>query len=207
LGCAKGLTPVWGSGFGTWEGVAEVLEFGARGEEVDGEDIEAERDRDADGLGELAEVGGGHFAKHLLLVGVDGGVGGGEIARGARLDFEDDEGWAVPGDEVEVAGDARGAPAAAHDGVAEGAEMEEGGVFATFADEEVGGEWGFSVGNGAEGGVGAGFERECELVQAHAARIDLGKHFERDVGQMSGERGGSKSAISSEVGASNAPIH
>ena len=173
MGCAKGLTEVQGSGFGTGEGVGEMVEFGAGGEEIDGEDVEAEGDRDADGLGELAEVGGGHLVEHLLLVGVDGGVSGSEIAGGAGLDFEDDEGGAVPRDEVEVAGDAGGAPAAGDDGVAEGAEVEEGGVFTTFSGEEVVGERGFSVGEGAQGGVGAGFERECELMQAHAARIDL----------------------------------
>jgi len=184
-----------------------VVEFGGGGEEVDGEDIEAEGDRHADGFGELPEVGGGHFAEHLLLVWVDCGVRGSEVAGGAGLDFEDDEGGAVPCDEVEVAGDAGGAPAAGDDGVAEGAEVEESCVFATLAREEVRRERGLFVSDGAQGGVGAGFQRECELMQAHVARIDLGKDSGCDVGQMSGEIGGSKSAISSGVGASNAAIH
>ena len=95
----------------------------AGGELVDGEDVEADGDAGAGGGGELAEVGGGHLAEDSLLVGVDGGLGWGEGCfaggGGAGFDFEDDEGGAVPGDEVEVAGEAFGAPAAGDDGVAE----------------------------------------------------------------------------------------
>ena len=112
---------------------------------------------------ETAEVGGGHLAEDVAA------CGGRRRSRrgrrrlrgrgGAGLDFEDDEGGAVPGDEVEVAGEALGAPAAGDDGVAEAAEVEEGGVFAALAGEEVGGLGAVAVGAGAEGSVDAAFER------------------------------------------------
>ena len=170
-GCAGWLTPPRGSRFGTGKGVAEELEFGAVGKEIDGENIKAQRDGGAIGLGELAEVGGGHFAEHLLLMEIDRRFGRGQAVRCARLDFEDNERGTVPGDEVEVAGNAGRAPAARDDGVAEGAKMKESSVFAALAGKEMLGKRGFLVGKGADGSIGARFEREYELMQAHAGRI------------------------------------
>jgi len=160
----------WG---GARKGVADVVEFGGRGEQIDGEDIKADGDGGAVGFGQEIEVGGGHLAEHVLLGAVDGGFGWGEglIAGGGEgFDLEDDQGGAVPGDEVEVAGQAARAPATGDDGVAETAEMEEGRVFATLTGEEMwglgldsgvrvaGGEQGGSaIGAGAEGGVKAAF--------------------------------------------------
>gem|GEM_PF-3048259 len=152
-----------------------------RGRRVDRKDVEAQGNGGAVGLGELAEVGGGHFAEDLLLVRVDCGFGWGEVVGGTGLDLEDDEGGTVPGDEVEVAGNARRAPAAGHNRVAERPEVEEGGVFPALADEQMLGEGRFSVGEGAQGRIGAGFERKRELMQAHGERINLpGQHLHRE---------------------------
>jgi len=159
------------------KGVGEMLEFGGGGQDIDGEDVKAEGDIVAVGFGELAEVGGGHEAKLALLVGVDSRFSWGHVMSGAGFDFEEDEGVAVPGDEVEVGGKALGAPAAGDDGIAEVAEVEEGSVFAALAGEEVRREWGFAVGASAEVSVEAAFEgkqREPHLdhlaPKARAAR-------------------------------------
>jgi len=148
---------------GEREGGANVLELDAGGKLIDGENVEADGDVVADGAGKLAEIGRGHLAQDLLLVRVDGGLGwrkglfsGG---RGAGLDLEDHQGGAVPGDEVEVAGEALGAPASGDYRVAEGAKVEVGGVFSAFAGEQVGRFEALAVGKGAEGGVSAVFER------------------------------------------------
>jgi hypothetical protein len=114
-----------------------VLEVGSLGEEIDGEDVKAYGDAGAVAGGELREEGGGEAAELALLGGVDLGCGGKEVAGGAGFDFEDDESVGVPGDEVEVAANAGGDPAARDDGVAERAEMEEGEVFAALAGEEM----------------------------------------------------------------------
>ena len=148
-----------------------MFELGGGGQEVDREDVEADGDAVAVGLGELAEVGGSHAAEGLLLVGIDLGFCGGKVACGAGFDLEEDEGVAIPGGEVEVAAEAVGTPAASDDGVAEGAEVEEGGVFALFAGEEVPGLPGVAVGKAVESGVGAAFEGEDEAGEGHAGRI------------------------------------
>jgi len=161
-----------------WEGVGEVLELdfcwaGVCWQEIDGEDVETDGDGGAMGLGQAAQIGGGHAAELVLLVAVDLGFGRSDVMRGAGFDLEDDQGGAVPGDEVEVAGEAAGAPAAGDDGVAKRAQMEEGGGFSALAGEEmerfganggigvaIGAAVGFAVGAGAEGGVEAAFEIE-----------------------------------------------
>jgi hypothetical protein len=114
-----------------------VFELGMFAEEVDGEDVETHGHAGAMAGGELREEGGGHAAELALLGGVDLDFGGEEVAGGAGFDLEDDEGVTVPGDEVEVAAEAGGHPAARDDGIAERAEMEEGIVFAELAGEEV----------------------------------------------------------------------
>jgi CTP synthase len=145
----------------------------ARGREIDGEDIETEGDGGSMGFREAAEIGGSHAAEHVLLVGVDVGFGGGEGVGagggGAGFDLEEDEGVAVPGDEIEVAGQAAGAPAAGDDGVAETAEVEEGGVFAAGAGEQVRGGGVTGVGAGAERSVEAAFKgQEAETLHGGA---------------------------------------
>jgi hypothetical protein len=134
----------------------------ARGREIDGEDIETEGDGGSVGFREAAEIGGSHAPEHVLLVRVDVGFGGGEGVGagggGAGFDLEEDKDVAVPGDEVEVAGEAAGAPAAGDDGVAEGTKVEEGGVFTAGAGEQVRGGRVTRVGAGAERSVKAAFK-------------------------------------------------
>ena len=117
------------------------------------------------------EVGGGHAAEHPLLGGVDGGFCGEEYLRrgggGAGLDLEDDECGAVPGEKVEVAVEAWATPASADDGVAELAKVEEGGIFAALAGEEMRRERRVAVDAGAQEGVNAAFQRKCERGEAH----------------------------------------
>src|ERR1700722_17411965 len=57
------------------KGRANLLELDAGRKLIDGENVEADGDAGARGGGKLAEVGRGHFAEDLLLVGVDGGLG------------------------------------------------------------------------------------------------------------------------------------
>ena len=139
-GCVA-LTSAITWGLGEREGIADVVEFGAGWKLVDGENVEADGDAVASGGGKLAEVGGGHLAQNMLLMGVDSGLGwrkGRFPGRGcAGFDFKDDEGGAVPGDEVEVTGEALGAPAAGDDRVAQAAKMEVRGVFSALAGEQV----------------------------------------------------------------------
>jgi hypothetical protein len=130
-----------------------VLELGSGGEEIDGEDVETKRDTGAPGIGDLVEVRTGHLAEHDLLVVVDLNLGGDKVAYGSGFDLEEDEGVAVPGDEVEVSRKPRRAPAAGDDRVTKAAEVEIGGVFATLAGDEVRRERRFAVGEGAESGV------------------------------------------------------
>jgi hypothetical protein len=144
-----------------------MIELRAGGQKVDGEDVEAEMEGAAPGLGHLVEVGGGHAAEHALLVRIDGDFGGEEVAGGAGFDFHDDKCASVPGNEIEVAGVAFRAPAAGDEGVTEGAKMEEGGVFAAFAGEEVRCDGTRAVGAGAEPSVKAAFEVEGEGRKAH----------------------------------------
>jgi len=75
-------------------------------EQVDRKNVETDRDAVSVALGKLTDVGGGHAAERLLLVGVDLGFGGGQIVSGAGFDLEDDQGIAVPGDKIEVASEA-----------------------------------------------------------------------------------------------------
>jgi hypothetical protein len=114
-----------------------VFELGAGIEEVDGDDVEADAEEFALGFGVVAEEGPGDAAEDALLGGADLGAGGKEVAAGAGFDLEDDEGCVLPGDEVEVSGAARGAPAAGGDVPAVLAEEEEGGIFAALAGEEM----------------------------------------------------------------------
>ena len=86
--------------------VADVFELGLIGQQIDGQDVEADGNAAAVARGQLPKPRCGQFAELPLLGGVDGGFGGEEIARGAGLHFEDDERVAVPGDEVEIAADA-----------------------------------------------------------------------------------------------------
>ena len=118
-----------------------MLEFIALGQEVNREQIETDGNAVAVLARKLAQPGASHQAELVLLVAVDGGVGGSKVAGGAGLDFKDDEGGAVPGDEVDVAADLGAGPALGDDGETEAAEMEEGGLFAAQAGDEVGREF------------------------------------------------------------------
>lgn len=169
------------SGGAEGEGVADVLEVGGIGEQVDGEDVKAHGQAGAMASGELREPGGGHAAELALLGGVDLGFGGEEIAGGAGFDFEDDERVAVPGDEVEVSAHTGRNPAAGDDGVSEGTQVEEGVVFAEFADEEMAGFRWFTeamgaagdaaVGEGAKPEIEAAFESKKGARRLHEVRI------------------------------------
>lgn len=167
------------SGGAEGEGVADVLEVGGIGEQVDGEDVKAHGQAGAMASGELREPGGGHAAELALLGGVDLGFGGEEIAGGAGLDLDDDERVAVEGDEVEIAANARGDPAASHDGVAERTEMEEGVVFPALSGKKMAGLGTLvapggtrseaAIGKGAQAEEDAAFEREKGAAEAEEA--------------------------------------
>ena len=103
--------------------------------------------------GKLAEVGSGEEAELALLGAVDGGVGGGEVAGRAGFDFEEDEGGrgfgcgfvggstglssqATRSRSPRMPGLRRG-PALGDDGEAEGTKMEERGLLAAKAGEEM----------------------------------------------------------------------
>lgn len=134
------------------------MELGPGRKIVDGKNVEAYTDVGSVGMWNLLEIGSGHASQHLLLVGIYGNFGGQKVSVRAGFDFYEDEGVAVPGDEVEVSGMAWGAPAARDDGVAEVPEMEEGSVFAAFAEQEMRGDGAFAVGTSAQGGVNAAFQ-------------------------------------------------
>jgi hypothetical protein len=156
-----------------------VLELFARGEQVDREQIEADGDAVSMLARELAEPGLGHQAELALLVFVDGGFGGGEVAEGAGFDLEDDQSGTVPGDEVEVAAELGAGPALSDDGEAETAEMKERGLFSAEASDEV--RWEFGGGGSAlEGFESTLLEVEREGSEAHAGRIaDLETHVRK----------------------------
>lgn len=111
---------------GAREGVAEVLELFAGGQEIDREQVEANRDVVAVLTRKLPQPGLCHQAKLAALAFVDGGFWSGKIAGSAGLDLEDDEGRAVPGKEVDVAFNFRAGPTLGHDSEAEATKMEEG---------------------------------------------------------------------------------
>lgn len=131
------------------EGVADEFALDASGREVDGDDVDTGEDGAAVLAGEGAEVGASHVCEHVALGGVDGEGGWGLIADRARLDLDEAEGVALPGDEVEVAAEVGAAPAVGDDEVALAAEEEEGFEFPALADLEVRGL--FAVAGEAEG--------------------------------------------------------
>jgi len=114
-----------------------MLELDAAGQQVDGENIETYGDAGAMTLRDLAQISGGHLAEQALLVGVDLGFSRGAVAGGAGFDLEKDQRIAVPGHQVEVAGEALRAPAACNNRVSEGAEMEEGFLLTALASDEM----------------------------------------------------------------------
>jgi hypothetical protein len=175
---------------GAREGIADMVELGVVGVQVDGQDIEANVDRRAVGFRQEIEVGSRHLAEVVLLGAVDGGFGWGEgllAGGGEGLNLEDDERGAVPGDEIEVSGQAAGTPATGDDGVAKAAEIEEGDIFTPLAGEQVlgfGADPGVwvavgplgceAVGAGAESGMEALFERQ--EVEAQHGTTPAHKH-------------------------------
>jgi hypothetical protein len=106
--------------------------------EIDGDYVEAQFCFSRVGW-EAAEIGAGEGAKSALLVGVDCHLGWAGIAACAGFDFYDAERGAVPADEVDVAAEPGGTPAASDDCVSVAAEMEEGFALAGGAGFEVGG--------------------------------------------------------------------
>ena len=89
-----------------------MLELDAAGQQINRQHIKAQRNRLSITLGNLAEVGRGHLAEQALFVGVDLRFGRSAVARGAGFDLKEDQRVAIPGNEIEVAGEAFGAPAA-----------------------------------------------------------------------------------------------
>jgi len=130
------------------------------GFQIDGDDVEANGCL-ACGGGQTAEIGAGELAERVLLVGVDGHLGGNEVAAGAGFDFDDAESGAVPGDEVDVATKFWIAPAAGDDDVAVAAKMEESFALAVGTGFEVRG----GAGCSREGREAA--ERPCLHVYPH----------------------------------------
>ena len=148
-----------------------MLELVASGEQVDGEDIEAEGNRISVWLGDLPEVRGGHATEDSLLSGVHLCLGRREVVSGAGFNLEDDERSTVPCNKIEVPWKALGTPAAGDNGVAERSETIKRCIFAALSREEMRRQRRFTVGERAQRGVGAGFKREGELAEAHSESI------------------------------------
>jgi len=148
-----------------------VFELDAGAEEVDGEQVEADGDALAVLAGELAEPGVGHEPELALLGAVDRGFGGGEVAGGASLDFENDEGGTVPGEEVDITAEFGGGPALGDDGETEAAEVEERSLLTAEAGDEVGRK---ARGRGAalEGFEGALLKVEGEGCEGHPCKTN-----------------------------------
>lgn len=156
-----------------------MLELRMVGEEVDGEDVEANGNTPAMACGSLGEIGRRQAAQLALFGRVDLGLGREEVAGGAGLDLEDHEGVPIPGDEIEIAANASGDPAAGDNGIAERAEIKEGVVFAEFAGKKVRRSGAVAPAERAEGvttvgqrtqtEVGSMFEREKTTAQAKEA--------------------------------------
>lgn len=175
------------SGFPEGEGVADVLELRAVREPVDGEDIEADGNAGAVARRKLREVSGRQAAELALLGGVDLGFSGKEIARRAGLHFEDNERIAVPGDEIEVASDASGDPAARDDCVALRAEMKESIVLAKFAGEKMRGFGAFAGTGGAGSGTAVAERAQTKkgaAFESHKACADVLSEAEEAHGPM-----------------------
>jgi len=132
-----GLLPAAAGRGLAWKSVGEMLELHAAGQQVDGKHIKTHWNTGAMALRNLAQISCGHLAEQALLVGVDLGFGRGTVAGGAGFYLEKDQRVAIPGDQVEVAGEALRAPAAADNGVAEPSQMEEGFLLAALADNEM----------------------------------------------------------------------
>jgi len=131
--------------------------------EVDGEDIEAGFDIAGR---KLAQIVAGQAAEDAAFAGVDGEVGGRDLARAAGFDFDETEGVALryrrPGNEVEVARGARGVPRAGDDDVAAAHEPEEGSALAFEAEPQVFG----AVGAATVGSAFDGVDRRFHEVDA-----------------------------------------
>ncbi len=132
-----------------------MLELCPCSKQVYGKDIEADRNARAVRSGEMPQVGCGLVAKLIALVAVDGEFRRCEVTGGTRLDLEDDELIPVPGHQVKIAAQPVRAPAARYDRVAEIAQVEERGVLAALADQQMGcfGGLKFAVGAGAEASI------------------------------------------------------
>jgi len=163
--------------------VVEVGRFVAL--QVDGEDVETGPDVAG---GKLAQVVAGEAAEDAALAGVDGDVGGGDVAGSAGFDLDEAEGVPLrlrrPGDQVEVAGRARGVPGAGDDDVATTEEPEEGGALAVEAGFEVFGAVRLAPGGTALDGVNGGFEKIDAKPEEHCRNCRLGKEAKQRTGVM-----------------------
>jgi alpha-D-ribose 1-methylphosphonate 5-triphosphate synthase subunit PhnI len=106
--------------------------------QIDGDDVEADRDLRSHVLGKTFAEDAGKRAQNALLVLVDGELGGDDVAAGAGLDLDEAEAGAVPGDEVDIARKARCLPAAGDYRESSLAQVEESFLFALEASEEMG---------------------------------------------------------------------
>ena len=104
------------------------------GFEVDGEDIEADRNIS---VRQLAQVIVGHLAQHPLLLTIHGGFRGSYGARGPCFYLNEAEDVFLPRNQIEIASCLRGTPAARGDNKAQAAEVEEGCAFAAASGREV----------------------------------------------------------------------
>lgn len=101
--------------------------------EVDGDDVEA----GGSVFREMAEVVAGDATEIVALVGVNSGLGGGDVAGGASFNLDKTEFAFVPSDKIEFALMPRGAEVAGDDDVFVFAEVEVGEFFAAASGAQV----------------------------------------------------------------------
>lgn len=78
--------------------------------------------------------------QYIAFVPVHSNFGWSQIVRGTGLDFKKAEHGPVPGDEIEIAGQVAGGPAAGHDGIALAEQIQAGRLFAFDPGEEMSGQ-------------------------------------------------------------------
>jgi hypothetical protein len=118
--------------------IGQMVIFDAAGQQIDREHIEAGLNMASMRLGKLVQIRRRHATQHSLLRGIDLLLRRDQIAGGARLHFEEDQGGAVPGHQVQIAGQPLRSPAAGHHRIAQLSKIKEGGIFSAFAGDQVG---------------------------------------------------------------------
>jgi hypothetical protein len=125
------------------EGCREAVDLGRSvlaycgGRQIDGDDIKADGNLLASLLREALAKDAGERSEHTLLMLVDGELGGNDVAAGACLHLDEAEGRAIPGYEVDIAGEAGRLPTAGDDNEASLTKVKESFFFAANAGKKM----------------------------------------------------------------------